>query len=191
MLLGQVDKIILVNLMSPAVYGIYVVTYALSRVLTVVGSAVVPVLLPKSAGRGAAEVTAMTTRALSVTTPLMALGTLGLVAFGAPALRMVYGPEFGVGYLPLCVMSVEALVSSVVYVVMQPYLALNRPGVVTAIQVASVPLLCAAIWWLVPRFGATGAAMGLLTGAIFRALCVFLASDGIECVAAARVAGLA
>jgi O-antigen/teichoic acid export membrane protein len=173
--LGQVDKIILVNLLAPGAYGVYVVTFSLSRVLTMLATAVAPVLLPMSAGRAAEEVTALTARALSVTTPLVALGAAAFMVLGSPALRWLYGPDFVSGYWVLCCLSAEAAVSSVVHIAMQPYMALNRPGVLTAIQVATLPIIGVAMWWLVPAFGAVGGALALLLGTTARGFGVFLA----------------
>jgi O-antigen/teichoic acid export membrane protein len=174
-LLGQLDKIMLVNLLVPAHFGIYVVVFNLSRVLTMLPAAIVPVLLPKTAGRSAAEVVAITGQTLSIATPTLLLGGAILVATGSGLLQLLYGAEFAAGYLPLCLLLTEAVIASLAQVIIQPFLALNRPGVITIIQAGSLAALGAALWLLVPPFGITGAALGLLVATLLRAVSIYAA----------------
>jgi len=172
-LLGQLDKVMLVNLLLPAQLGIYVVVFNLSRVLTVLTSAVVPVLLPKAAGRPAAEVVRITARALSLTTPLLLLGLMLVIAAGSGLLRLMYGADFSAGYGALCLLAAEAVLASLAHVIIQPFLALNRPGVITVIQVGSLIVLALALWLLVPWLGLAGAALGLLVTSLLRAAAIY------------------
>jgi O-antigen/teichoic acid export membrane protein len=174
-LLGQLDKLVLVNMLTIANYGVYVVIFNLSRIITMLAASIAPVLFPKSAGKSPEEVIHITDRALSVALPLLLLGAAGLVAVGGIVLRSLYGAEFSGGYVALCVLSIEAVFFSVAYVITQPFLALNRPGVITVIQVLSLPLLALAMWLLVPPFGITGAAAALLIATLMRTVCTLLA----------------
>jgi enterobacterial common antigen flippase len=174
-LMVQLDKVFLVNLLSAASFGVYVVVFNLSRVITTLSSAIAPVLLPKSAGRSAHDVTAMTARVLSVSTPLLLLPALGFMLTGSLLLRWLYGAAFTAGQWALDGLIVEAVISSVTNVITQPYLALNRPGVITVIQATSLPVLALAMWLLVPRWGINGAAVGLLVSTAYRASATYLA----------------
>lgn len=174
-LLAQLDKVFLVNLLSPASFGIYVVIFNLSRIITTLSSAVAPVLLPKSAGKSIADVTAMTGRVLALATPLLVIPSIGFMLAGPLLLRWLYGVEFTAGQWALCGLIVEAVLSSVTYVITQPYLAVNRPGVITVIQATSLPVLAIAMWLLVPWGGINGAALGLLVSTGYRASATYLA----------------
>jgi O-antigen/teichoic acid export membrane protein len=174
-LLAQVDKIMLVSLLAPAAYGVYVVVFNFSRLLTMLPTAIAPVLLPRNAGRTATEVTASTGRALSVATPVAVLGTVALALGGDLALRILYGAEFASGYLSLCVLAAEAAIAGIAYLLLQPYLALNRPGVITIVQIVSVVVLGAAIWALAPRFGLEGAALAVLLATLVRTFATYFA----------------
>jgi O-antigen/teichoic acid export membrane protein len=168
-LLSQTDKLVLVNVLSAADYGVYVVAFSLSRVITTIGAAIVPVLLPKSAGKSPATVTAMTGRALSIATPLLLVGAAVPMLFGQSLLQLLYGRGFGVGHLALALLAAEAVVATVAYVMTQPYLALNRPGLITVIQLVSLPMLAVSLFALVPAFGIAGAATALLVSTTCRA----------------------
>ena len=174
-LLAYLDKMFLVNLLNPASYGVYVVVFNLSRVITTLSSAVAPVLLPKTAGRSVHDVTATTGRVLSVVVPLLLIPAAVFMLAGNFLLRWLYGVEFTVGNWALCGLVAEAVLSSLAYVLAQPYLALNRPGVITIIQGSSLPILALAMWLLVPRWGINGAALGLLVATGYRAAATYLA----------------
>jgi enterobacterial common antigen flippase len=174
-LMAQLDKIFLVNLLSPASFGVYVVVFNLSRIITTLSSAIAPVLLPKSAGRSAHDVTAMTARVLAVSTPLLLAPATAFMLLGSVLLHWLYGTEFTVGHWALNGLIVEAVIASVAYVLTQPYLALNRPGVITVIQATSLPVLALAMWLLVPRWGVSGAALGLLISTLYRACATYFA----------------
>ena len=186
-LLIYLDKIFLVNLLSPASYGVYVVVFNLSRIITTLSAAAAPVLLPKSAGRSIDDVIALTGRVLSIATPLLLVPAVGFVLCGRLALRILYGVDFTVGYWALGCLIVEAVVSSVTQVITQPYLALNRPGVVTIIQATSLPVLALAMWLLAPRWGIDGAAVGLLLTTLYRATATYLSYRLLLGVAAPRL----
>lgn len=174
-LLAQLDKVFLVNLLSTASFGIYVVVFNLSRIITTLAAAVAPVLLPKSAGRSVHDVTAMTGRVLAVATPLLILPAIGFILAGRLLLRWLYGADFTIGNWALCGLIVEAVISSVTLVMTQPYLAVNRPGVITVIQATSLPVLAVALWLLTPTWGINGAAIGLLISTTYRASATYLA----------------
>jgi antigen flippase len=174
-LLAQLDKVFLVNLLSTAGFGVYVVIFNLSRIITTLSSAVAPVLLPKSAGRSIGDVTAMTGRVLAVAIPLLIFPAVGFMLAGGLLLRWLYGVEFTVGQWALSGLIVEAVISSITYVMTQPYLAVNRPGVITVIQATSLPVLALAMWLLVPSWGINGAALGLLVSTGYRASATYLA----------------
>jgi O-antigen/teichoic acid export membrane protein len=185
--MAQLDKVFLVNLLSAASFGVYVVVFNLSRVITTLSSAITPVLLPKVAGRSAHDVTTTTARVLAVATPLLLVPALGFMLTGNLLLRWLYGAGFAVGQWALNGLIVEAVVASVANVITQPYLALNRPGVITVIQATSLPVLALSMWLLVPRWSINGAAAGLLVSTGYRAAATYLAYQFMLRVPAPRL----
>jgi O-antigen/teichoic acid export membrane protein len=167
-LFAQLDKIILVAVLVPAAFGIYVVVFNLSRLVTTFANSAVPVLLPRTAGKSATEVLAATTRAFSAVSVLTFMAALCFVLFGSVALRLVYGEQFISGYWVLVILSVEAAFAGGAMVLQQPYVVLNRPGTVAVFQALSLAVAALLVFALASRFGIEGAATGLLAGTCLR-----------------------
>ena len=167
-LFNQLDKVILVALLAPSVFGVYVVVFNLSRLVTMFGNAASPVLLPRSAGRSIQETLSMTSRALGATTPLASAAVLGFVLLGSFGLRVLYGERFVSGYWTLVILSTEGALASTAIVLQQPYVVLRRPGTLALFHTASLGIGAVFIYLLGRTFGAEGAACGLLLGTMAR-----------------------
>ncbi|HUA88731.1 MAG TPA: oligosaccharide flippase family protein [Steroidobacteraceae bacterium] len=167
-LFGQLDKLILVTVLAPALFGVYVVVFNLSRLITTFANCTVPVLLPRSAGKSADEVLTLTARALAGTVVLTLVAFSGFLIFGGLALRWAYGPQFAAGYDVLVILSLEASLSSAASVLQQPYLVLHRPGTLAAFHVAALVLAGFLIYVLARLFQSEGAALGLLLATAVR-----------------------
>jgi O-antigen/teichoic acid export membrane protein len=165
---GQLDKLILVSLLAPAVFGVYVVVFNLSRLVTTFANSAIPVLLPRSAGKSADEVLVLTSRALTATLSLTLAALLGFIAFGALALRWLYGAQFAAGYPVLVILAAEAALAGAATVLQQPYIALQRPGSVAVFHAASLAVAAVLVYGLAKAFGAEGAACGLLVATALR-----------------------
>jgi O-antigen/teichoic acid export membrane protein len=167
-LLAQLDKVILVAVLAPAAFGIYIVAFNLSRLVATFANSAVPVLLPRSAGRPLPEVLAVTGRALSAVV-LLTLGVvIGFALLGGVALRVLYGAAFAHGYVTLLILSVEAALFATASILQQPYLVLDRPGTVAVIQSAGLAVAVPLVYVLGTQFGIAGAAAGLCSGTIVR-----------------------
>lgn len=165
---GQLDKLILVSLLAPAVFGVYVVVFNLSRLITTFASSAIPVLLPRSAGKSADAVLALTSRALTATLALTLGAVLGFVLFGGLGLRWLYGAQFAAGYPVLVILAVEAALAGAATVLQQPYIALHRPGTVAVFHTLSLAVAAVLVFTLAKAFGAEGAACGLLLATALR-----------------------
>jgi O-antigen/teichoic acid export membrane protein len=167
-LFGQIDKIILVAVLAPEAFGIYVVVFNLSRLVTTFANSATPVLLPRTAGKSTPEVLAATSHAFTA----MSLLTLGAVLcfslFGGVALRLVYGEQFASGYWVLVILAVEGALAGGSAVLQQPYLVLNRPGSVAVFLGAGLGVAALLVYVLGSRIGLEGAAVGLLAGTCVR-----------------------
>ena len=172
-LFQQLDKLILVGLLTPAMLGIYVVVFNLSRLLTTLGASVIPVLLPKAAGKQTGEMLDITSRSLAVTALLNVAGVAGFFLFGKLALEWLYGQRFESGYLTLAILSVEAAFASAAMILQQPYLMMKRPGILAVYHVASLGAGGILIYVLAQRFGTEGAACGLLVATSLRVVLTY------------------
>jgi antigen flippase len=186
-LFGQLDKVILVALLAPAAFGVYVVVFNLSRLVTTFATSAIPVLLPRTAGRPLHEVLALTSRALSATTILTAVAVAGFALLGALVLRLLYGAQFSAGYWTLVVLAVEAACASGAAILQQPYMVLNRPGAIAVFHTTSLGVAGLLMYVLAGRFGAEGAACGLLAGTSLRLALTFGGFRWLLGVAAPRI----
>jgi O-antigen/teichoic acid export membrane protein len=167
-LFGQIDKIILVALLVPGAFGIYVVVFNLSRLVTTFANSTIPVLLPRTAGKSTPEVLAATSDAFTAMSLLTLAAVLCFALFGGVALRLVYGHQFASGYWVLVILAVEGALAGGASVLQQPYLVLNRPGTVAVFQGVGLAVAAALVYVLGSRLGLEGAAAGLLTGTCVR-----------------------
>ena len=171
---GQLDRLLVVGLLAPADMGLYVVAQSLARLLSFVPNAVVPVLLPKAAGRTAQHALRTVRRAAVVTL----VGTLAvavpLLAGGGVLLRVVYGREFAEATAVFRLLVLEAVLSGVASVLSQAFLALGRPGTVTLLQGLALATVAPLLLVLVPWLGLIGAGAALLVSMTIRLLVVAL-----------------
>ncbi len=186
-LFSQLDKLILVGLLAPGLFGTYVVVFNLSRLITTFGGAVVPVLLPRAVGKPVPEMLEATSKALVATAVLNAGALLGYVLFGRLVLGVVYGAQFTAGYLTLVILSAEAALSGLVQILQQPYLMLGRPGIVAIVHVVSLAAGGVLMYLLGSHFGMEGAACGLLAATALRVTLTHLGYRRVLHVAAPRM----
>lgn len=166
----QVDQALVVAFLSPAAMGTYAVALSASRVLNALQTSIVTVLLPSAAARPPAEVVALTGRAARVSTALAAVIATVIAIAGPLALRTMYGAKFA-GAVPVFrILLVEVVVSGATWILVQAYMAVGRPTVVTALQAFGLGLSVPLMIILIPRFGLVGAAMALLISTSVRLL---------------------
>lgn len=166
----QADALLVVALLNAEAMGFYTVALSLSRSLNVFSTAVVNVLFPRTAGRSVAEVIAITGRALRVTLIAVIAIAMALMLTAEPLLRFVYGAAF-VRALPVFrLLLIEALLTCAFTILLQPFLALERPGVVSLLQGIGLALSLALLLLLIPLFGLPGAGLALLLAGACRLL---------------------
>ncbi len=169
-----IDQAFVVRLFQPAVMGTYVVALSLSRMLNAFHTAVVMVLFPKAVSRSAEEVIDMTGRAVRLTTLLTTACGLGVMFTGPKLLALLYGPEYRAAASVLRILVLEVILAGATQVMSQAFMALARPGVVTALQALGLALVMPLMFFLVPRFGIEGAALSLLFSTSARFLFVLI-----------------
>jgi O-antigen/teichoic acid export membrane protein len=168
----QVDQVLVVSLLNPAAMGSYVVVLSLSRMLNVFQQSVVMVLFPKAAGHPADTVIAMTGNSVRTSGLVTAICGVFVCLTGPTLLRLLYGAEYVNAVGALRILVLEAVLSGVVFVLAQAFMALDRPGVVTILQAVGLSLSIPMMLWLIPRYGIYGAAVSLLVSTTARLIFV-------------------
>ena len=167
-----VDQALVVRLLEPGLMGTYVVALSLSRMLNAFHTSVVMVLFPKAVSCLPEEVAGMTSRAMRMSTMLATFAGIGIVALGPQVLSLLYGREYRGANVVLRILVVEVVLSGATLVLSQAFMALGRPGIITALQVTGLALTVPLMFLLIPRFGIAGAGIALLCSTIARLIFV-------------------
>ncbi|MGH9553394.1 MAG: lipopolysaccharide biosynthesis protein, partial [Terriglobales bacterium] len=167
-----VDQALVVRLLEPNMMGTYVVALSLSRMLNAFHNSVVMVLFPKAVSCLPEEVAEMTSRAMRMSTVLATLAGIGIVALGPQVLSLLYGKEYRGANTVLRILVLEVVLSGATLVLSQAFMALGRPGIITALQVTGLALTVPLMFLLIPRFGIAGAGAALLCSTIARLIFV-------------------
>ncbi|HMI53620.1 MAG TPA: polysaccharide biosynthesis C-terminal domain-containing protein [Candidatus Saccharimonadales bacterium] len=169
-----VDQALVVRVLEPKLMGIYVVALSLSRMLNVFHTSVIMVLFPKAVSRTPEAVRDMTSRSVRMSTLLTSIAGLGIIILGPQVLTLLYGAEYQMATAVLRILVVEVVLSGATLVLAQAFMALGRPGIVTALQVTGLLLTVPLVVLLTPRFGIVGAGLALLISTTTRLLFVLL-----------------
>jgi O-antigen/teichoic acid export membrane protein len=167
------DRALVVGFLEPAAMGLYVAAFSLSRVLNVFETAVISVLFPKASDRPKEAVVALTGRAVRVSTAAAVLAAAGLILLGPQVLGLLFSKDFTAAAAVFRLLVPEAVLSGIVMILAQAFMALNRPGVVTMLQGLGVGLSVPLLMWLAPRYGLKGVGMALLLSTSARFIFVY------------------
>jgi O-antigen/teichoic acid export membrane protein len=167
-----VDQALVVRILKPSMMGTYVVALSLSRMLNAFHTAVVMVLFPRAVSQSTETILDMTGRAARMTTFITTICGAGIVLLGPQLLQLLYGPEYRGAAAILRILVLEVIISGATLVMSQAFMALSRPGVVTALQAFGLLLTLPMMLVLVPRYGIEGAALSLLLSTCARFLFV-------------------
>ena len=164
----HLDQVLVVGLLKPALMGTYVVALSVSRMLMVVQMAINTVLFPKTASLPQKEVLAITGRAARVGATLSACGGAVIFVAGPWLIGLFYGPDFLGAVTVLRLLAVEVVLANVTLILAQPFMALNRPGLVAFLQSSGLLLCILLLVLLAPTLGLTGVGIAMLSATSFR-----------------------
>jgi O-antigen/teichoic acid export membrane protein len=167
-----VDQVMVVHLLQSGTMGAYVVALSLSRMLNAFHAAVVMVLFPKMISKSAETIHSLTGRAVRITTFMTGCAGLVVALLGPQLMTLLYGPAYRGATGIVRILIVEVILSGVVQVLSQAFMALGRPGTVTLFQVSGLLLTVPVLIVLVPRYGIHGAAVALLISTTIRLVAV-------------------
>lgn len=165
---NQIDRILVVGMLSPEVMGLYVVAQSAAGVLAVLPTAVVQVSLPQSSGQDLPGILAITGKAVRATFYTLVCAAVPLLLLGKLLLRFIYGSTFAHSYVALPFLVVEAIADGLTAVLAQALLAAGLPGTVTVLQAVGLATSIPLLYLLIPRFGLQGAAAALMMSTLCR-----------------------
>jgi O-antigen/teichoic acid export membrane protein len=169
------DRIVLIPLLSPAQLGLYAVAFSFSRIIQLAQTAVMSVFLSHLSGRDAQEGKRLHDLALRYLLAGMFVACVGLWFLGEWLLTFAFGAEFAAANWIFRLLVIEAALSVLSQVSVQLFLAHDRPGLVSTLQVATLGLSLLCLLILVPLYGAIGAAGAVLIAGIARWLALIVA----------------
>lgn len=169
-----VDQALVVRSLEPKLMGIYVVALSLSRMLNAFHTSVIMVLFPKAVSQSSAVVREMTSRAMRMSTLLTTVVGMGIIVVGPQILALLYGAEYRDANAVLRILVVEVVLSGATLVLSQAFMAIGRPGVITALQLMGLLLTVPLMTLLVPRYGIVGAGTALLLSTTSRFIFVLM-----------------
>jgi enterobacterial common antigen flippase len=166
----QVDKAVLVPLLSPAALGAYVVAQSLTQSLSIAPVSIGTVFFPKVAGRQLSEVVEISGLAIRGTTALVGLGAVALSLCAPQLLATLYGEGFRSATTPLRILACEAVLGAFAGLASQVFMAVGKPGTVAVLQAVGVAIFIPAAYKLIPTMGVNGAAIAWLLSSFVRAI---------------------
>jgi O-antigen/teichoic acid export membrane protein len=167
-----IDQALVVRMLQPEMMGTYVVALTFSRMLNTFHASVVMVLFPRAVSSSPEAVREMTSRAARMSTLFTAFAAAAVTCFGPYLLVLAYGKEYVGAATVLRILVLEAVLSGATLVLSQAFMALERPGVITALQVTGLILTLPLMLVFVPRLGIVGAGLALLLSTTARLLFV-------------------
>lgn len=171
----QLDKALVVGLLSASSMGLYVVALSLAKMLNVFQAAATTVLFPQASGLSADEAVALAGRTARISTALTVVAAAILGVLGPWALELLYGPEFRGGANLMRLLIIVTIFEGTGSVLAQAFMATDRPGLITLLQGLGLLLNLPLLLVLVPTFGLLGAGMSLLLTSFVRLLVILLA----------------
>jgi O-antigen/teichoic acid export membrane protein len=158
----QIDQVLVIGLLSASAMGVYAIALSASRVLQLLHQAVVTVVFPNASGLEQDRIVVVVARAARVSTVIAAVCSAALAAALPILIPLFYGRAFAGAVAVAQVLTLEALIGGLVYVLAQTFMASNRPGLVTGFQGLGVCVAVPCMLLLMPHFGLLGAAISLL-----------------------------
>jgi enterobacterial common antigen flippase len=163
-----IDQAVIIAALGPVALGLYVVGLRASRLPETFQSAVGTVLATRSIGQQKGAIVSMTGKVLRLT--LMAAGGTAIVLaiLGHRLITALYGYGFSDTVPLFRILLLEVVIGIAAWILSQPFLALNRPGYVSMLQVVDLSVLGLLLVILIPTYGINGAAFALLVATTLR-----------------------
>ena len=163
---SQLDKVVIVSLLSPASMGLYTVAFSLAKMLVVFESAVGSVLLPRIIGRPVSEIRLLLGRAARVSTLVTAVAAVFLMSIGPHLINLFYGDAFGGAVLVFQLLAVDSVLGGLAALLAQIFYALGKPELMIFRHAASLAVTVPGMLILGNKYGIAGVAAAVLLESI-------------------------
>ncbi len=155
---SQLDKIVIVSLLTPASMGLYTVAYSLAGMLGVFNAAVNSVILPKMIDLPLTEVRVLLGRAVRISS-LVSLCAAGVLALMGPFLiSFFYGNAYQSAVTVFFILAANAVIGGLAFMLAQVFYAVGKPELMMFRQLASLAIMVPGMFFLGSRFGIVGVA---------------------------------
>jgi O-antigen/teichoic acid export membrane protein len=161
MLLSRLDQVLMVPLSTARQLGLYAVAVTVSEVPLVINGAISSVIFVSDASTGDNENLKTFARISTLCVAIVGVGCDGVMFFGA---GILFGSGFRASLLPLIILTAAVAVGNPGSVVGAGLSARGNPGLRSAVLAGAATINAALIFVLVPRMGATGAALATFVG---------------------------
>jgi enterobacterial common antigen flippase len=166
-LIGNIDRLILVGLLSPAMFGIYAVASSFARILLIL-QALSAVVLVELIELTQAQVELFIHRLFRLLLWTLAILAGTFFLFDEWLLGLVYGSDFIEAAPIFRILLIEAATVCIGHMLMQAFLAGGAPAIPSVVQVITIGTTVAGMFLLVPQYGAIGAAVALAAASCLR-----------------------
>jgi enterobacterial common antigen flippase len=165
---GQLGQVLVAGLLSPINLGYYNLTMNLSRNLGTIQGSLVSVLFPKLVGRPIEEIQKLTEFAAKVSFYALTLISLPVIGLASFLLTGLYGSDFDAATVIFQILVVESILSCLVWLLTQVFIALGKPLLITVLQSIGLVVTVVLMFVLAPSMGLTGAGLALLCSTVLR-----------------------
>lgn len=154
----RLDFVLLGALAGPEIVGIYAVASKYAEMLRVPSLALTYVLYPRFAREGAYAAVATVRRLVTGAAGLSLIGAAALAVLAPLVLPFMYGTEFAAALLPALVLLAGLLGDGIAALLTAYLYGAGRPGLNSWATAAGLLVTVVLDIWLIPRYGAVGAA---------------------------------
>jgi O-antigen/teichoic acid export membrane protein len=165
---NQATQVIATSLLQPDVAGLYAIAFSLSRLTLILQTSTVGVLISKISALPIDNVKATVARSIKIILIPSSLLSIILIIFSKFILILLYGDEFRPAEHIFQVLVIESLLSGVISLLMQAFMAVGKPEVLTISQCSGFLINAILIVMLTPSYGALGLSVSLLIATFFR-----------------------
>jgi O-antigen/teichoic acid export membrane protein len=171
----NMDRLILIGLISPAEFGLYAVAISFAHILLVLQTAVSAVAFVDLIKLPKAEFALFVHRTFRLLLWMLVILSGVVCLFDKWLLGTVYGAAFVQASPIFRVLLIEASTACIGQVLMQAFLASGAPGIPSFVQLVTLAASAAGMFVLVPFLGAMGAALALAISSSLRLVMLLVA----------------
>lgn len=185
----SVDLLLLERLGNAAQLGAYSLSKTLASMFLIVPMGISTLLMPKVAATAKSEHRRSLIRMLIVSLLVNVLGLALYLPLARPVTDRIFGADYLVPLTVSLLLSLYMIAYGVHGLITAVFVGSGRPEVESASRVVELVATVLASWFLIPRFAAIGAAVGMLTGKLM-ALLIYAVMGARRRSAVSRVAAV-